>query len=243
VRIVVVPTPVQGAEAAPGIVEALRAVDEWGQADVCIVGRGGGSLEDLWAFNDERVARAIRAMRTPVISAVGHEVDFTIADFVADARAATPSNAAEMAVPDGAVLLRAVRIAASRLERAMLARLRELADRVDTLRGAYGLRLPLDIVGRLAQRVDELESRAVASTRSLMALARAHVERYAAALALTDPSRILARGYASVALLPRLSPVSSARQVAPGAGVRVTVADGSFDCTVNAVAARKERAS
>ncbi|MBM3307081.1 MAG: exodeoxyribonuclease VII large subunit [Candidatus Eisenbacteria bacterium] len=243
VRIVVVPVPVQGAEAAPAIVAALGMVDEWGGADVCIVGRGGGSLEDLWAFNDERVARAIHAMRTPVISAVGHEVDFTIADFVADVRAATPSNAAEIAVPDRRALLRSILVSAGRVERAVRSRLRRHAERAAALRGAYGLRIPLDQIERLSQRVDELGGRAAAAARTALALRRARVERYAAELALADPAKVLARGFASVALLPVLSAVTSAADVAPGSQVRVTVADGAFDCTVNSVRGGKERAA
>jgi exodeoxyribonuclease VII large subunit len=242
VRIVVVPTPVQGADAAPGIVGALRMVDDWGQADVCIVGRGGGSLEDLWAFNEEAVARAIYAMRTPVISAVGHEVDFTIADFVADVRAATPSNAAELAVPDRRSLLRSVAVSATRLERAARSRIGRLTDRVAAVRGAYGLRIPLDQIGRLAQRVDELGSRAAVAARALMAVVRARLDRYAAELAVADPSKTLARGFASVALLPALTAVTSARHISAGAQVRVTVVDGTFDCTVNSVRSRKEKA-
>ncbi len=243
VRIVVVPTPVQGADAAPGIVAALKMVDEWGEADVCIVGRGGGSLEDLWAFNEESVARAIYAMRTPVISAVGHEVDFTIADFVADVRAATPSNAAELAVPDRRALLRSIAVSATRLERAVRSRIRRLTDRVAAVRGAYGLRIPMDQIGRLAQRVDELGSRAGVAARGLIVVTRARLERYAAGLAVADPTKTLARGFASVVLLPAHSAVTSARHVSAGARVRVTVVDGSFDCTVDSVAQRKEKAS
>jgi exodeoxyribonuclease VII large subunit len=206
------------------------------------VGRGGGSIEDLWAFNEESVARAIHRMRTPVISAVGHEVDFTIADFVADVRASTPSNAAEIAVPDRRALVRSIAVSATRLERAARSRIGRLADRVAAVRGAYGLRIPLDQIGRLAQRVDELGLRAAGAARGLIAVTRARFERYAAGLAVADPSRTLARGFASVALLPAMSAVTSARHVSTGARVRVTVADGSFDCTVDSVAGRKEKA-
>jgi exodeoxyribonuclease VII large subunit len=241
VRLVVVPTPVQGAEAAPGIVSALRIVDEWGGADVCIVGRGGGSLEDLWAFNDERVARAIFAMRTPVVSAVGHEVDYTIADFVADVRASTPSNAAEIAVPDRRAIRRGVLVSAGRLDRALHARVGRLSQRVSSLRGAYGLRIPLDLIERLSQRVDELGARAAGGARNALASARARLDRYAAELTAVDPSSVLARGFATVALLPALSSVTSARHVDAGARVRVRVSDGSFDCTVDSVSLGKER--
>ena len=108
-RVILLPVRVQGAEAPPEIVGAIRYADRWKIGDVIITGRGGGSMEDLWAFNDERVARAIYDCETPIISAVGHEPDVTIADFVADARASTPSNAAEIAVPDQVELLRWLR--------------------------------------------------------------------------------------------------------------------------------------
>ena len=107
-KVLLLPVRVQGAEAPPEIVGAIRYANRWRLADVLITGRGGGSLEDLWAFNDERVARAIYDSEIPVISAVGHEPDVTISDFVADRRASTPSNAAEIAVPDMAELLRAL---------------------------------------------------------------------------------------------------------------------------------------
>ena len=115
-KVILLPVRVQGAEAPPEIAGAIRYADKWKIGDVIITGRGGGSMEDLWAFNDERVARAIYACETPVISAVGHEPDVTISDFVADARASTPSNAAEIAVPDQVELLRWLRGAEERME-------------------------------------------------------------------------------------------------------------------------------
>ena len=117
------PVRVQGAEAPPEIAGAIRYANRYHVGDVLITGRGGGSMEDLWAFNDERVARAIYESELPVISAVGHEPDVTIADFVADARASTPSNAAEIAVPDQAELLRWLRGTGDRLAQSERARL------------------------------------------------------------------------------------------------------------------------
>ncbi|MCD4691243.1 exodeoxyribonuclease VII large subunit, partial [bacterium] len=149
-NVVVVPAVVQGAGAAPSIVAGIRAVDEWGGADVIIVGRGGGSLEDLWAFNEESVARAIHAARTPIISAVGHEVDVTMSDFVADARAATPSNAAELAVADASDVARRVEDVERRLSGAVHGLLAGLAERVDRRHAAYAFRLPRDMIERSA---------------------------------------------------------------------------------------------
>ena len=122
-KVILLPVRVQGAEAPPEIAGAIRYADKWRIGDVIITGRGGGSMEDLWAFNDERVARAIYQCETPVISAVGHEPDVTISDFVADARASTPSNAAEIVVPDQAELLRWLRVAGERMAQSETARL------------------------------------------------------------------------------------------------------------------------
>jgi exodeoxyribonuclease VII large subunit len=242
-RLVVVPTAVQGIDAPAGIVRAIALVDRWGEADVVIVGRGGGSLEDLWAFNDEAVARAIFAARTPVVSAVGHEVDFTIADFVADARAATPSNAAEMVVPDRAELVRTVRSLEGRLAAAMTSTMRRLSDRVERYRSAYVFRQPRALVEGLAERVDELSRRASLAASGRLASAKHRIERVAAELRLADPSHILRRGFGAVATLPELAPVRTVRDVAVGDEIRVTLADGALDARVASVATKRGRRS
>jgi exodeoxyribonuclease VII large subunit len=242
-RVVVVPTAVQGADAPADLVRSIALVDEWGEADVMIVGRGGGSLEDLWAFNDEGVARAIFAAATPVVSAVGHEVDFTIADFVADARAATPSNAAERVVPDRAELARRIGLERRRLRAAMTSTLWGLSESVERYRSAYVFRVPTALVERLAERVDELAHRAALAARGTLATARQAVERAASELRLADPSHILARGFASVTLLPRLSPVRTVADVGVDSEIRVTLADGAFDARVSSVARKRGRRS
>lgn len=242
-RVVVVPTPVQGAEAPAGIVRSIAMTDEWGGADVMIVGRGGGSLEDLWAFNDEGVARAIFAARTPIVSAVGHEVDFTIADFVADARAATPSNAAEMVVPDRAELGRAIRSLEGRLTTSARSALKGLSERVERYRSAYVFRLPRTLVEGLAERVDELAHRAALATSGRTASARQRVERAVAELRLADPAHILARGFAAVSVLPELSPLRTVVDVGVGSEIRVTLADGALDARVASVAMKRGRRS
>lgn len=132
-KVVLLPVRVQGTEAPPEIAGAIRYANRWHVADLIITGRGGGSIEDLWAFNDERVARAVYESELPVISAVGHEPDVTISDFVADARASTPSNAAEIAVPDQAELLRWLRGAENRISQAEAARLRTLRRQLTVL--------------------------------------------------------------------------------------------------------------
>ncbi len=159
VRIVLVPVRVQGDGAADEIARAVGRVDRWGEADVMIVGRGGGSLEDLWAFNEEPVARAIAACRTPVVSAVGHETDFTIADLAADERAATPSAAAERVVPDHRDVERRLAHAQGKLTRHIRGELDRRTERLRRLTAAYGFRRPELFLRREQQRVDELTAR------------------------------------------------------------------------------------
>src|SRR5262249_32675596 len=160
--VLIYPTPVQGDAAIAGLVAAIELASARAECDVLIVARGGGSLEDLWAFNDERVARAIRASAIPVVSGVGHEIDFTIADFVADARAPTPSGAAELVTPDRKAFLEALVRTLERLRVCMRRELRTIDSRFD----AAHLRLkrvhPGVRLRQQAQRLDELEQRLTA---------------------------------------------------------------------------------
>lgn len=235
VEIVVVPTAVQGVGAAGQVAEAIRLVDRWGLADVVIVGRGGGSLEDLWAFNEEAVARAMFECATPVVSAVGHEVDFTLADAVADERAATPSSAAGLVVPDRGELLGVIALTTRGFESEVRSFIARLAERIATCREAYAFRLPREMVERLAQRVDEIERRLATLTTVKVDAARGRLERFAAELKAFDPREVLSRGFAAVGLLPGLTTVTSVSDVSRGSEVRVTVSDGSFDCAVTSV--------
>ncbi|SET57213.1 exodeoxyribonuclease VII large subunit [Paenibacillus sp. NFR01] len=158
VAIVLYPVLVQGKSAAPSIVKAIETLNAMGEADVLIVGRGGGSLEELWAFNEEVVARAIAASRIPVISAVGHETDFTIADFAADLRAATPTAAAEQAVPSAADLAAHLRAAEERLRQALGRRQRAGGDTLAALRRRLALAGPSRQLAQHAQRLDMLRA-------------------------------------------------------------------------------------
>ena len=175
IRIVLAHARVQGEGAAIEIAEGIRAFGRVGGVDLIIVGRGGGSLEDLWAFNEEPVVRAIVASPIPVISAVGHEVDTTLADLAADVRAATPSNAAEIAVRDRLVVLRQVTASRERIDRAMGARLAERRHRVAALTGRYAFRRPREAVGVWRQRVDRALERVDRELRGRLAAARARL--------------------------------------------------------------------
>jgi exodeoxyribonuclease VII large subunit len=157
--VLIYPTPVQGAAAVPSLVAAMRAASERAECDVLILARGGGSLEDLWAFNDERLARAIHACALPVVSGVGHEIDFTIADFVADARAPTPSAAAELVVPDGRACLEVLDRTGQRLLAALRRELRTISVRVGALEGRLQVSHPGVRLQQQAQRLDDLTLR------------------------------------------------------------------------------------
>jgi exodeoxyribonuclease VII large subunit len=165
VAILIYPVPVQGAQAAAEIVAALQAAGRRNECDVLILARGGGSLEDLWAFNDERLARAIVASAIPVITGIGHEIDFTIADFAADLRAPTPSAAAELVVPDAEEWLNSFVRLGARLQRGMRRRLEEHRERLRWLTGRAALASPVARLSAQAQRLDELEQSLVRALR------------------------------------------------------------------------------
>lgn len=197
-QVVILPVRVQGAEAPPEIVGAIRYANKYHVADLIITGRGGGSIEDLWAFNDERVARAIFASELPVISAVGHEPDVTISDFVADLRAATPSNAAELAVPDMGELREWLSSAGIRSAQALRRQLAVGRQKVEELRTKRVLQSPMNYVEDKRVLLDHVQARlAAAAGRSVSA----DKERYVALAAKLDalsPLKVLGRGYAIV---------------------------------------------
>ena len=230
-RVLLLPVRVQGVEAPPEIVGAIRYANRWKLADVLITGRGGGSMEDLWAFNEECVARAIYRSQIPVISAVGHEPDVTIADFVADLRAATPSNGAELAVPDQNELYAWLDGLAKRLEKgtgSLLARRRKDLERLGRSRmltdpGAYfrDRRLLLDYQGqRLGHGAGQILSRA-----------RERLARDSAALDAMSPLKVLGRGY-SIARNENGTLIASVKDAAPGERLELRLSDGSLACRV-----------
>ena len=230
-EVVLLPVRVQGAEAPPEIAGALRYANKWQVADLIITGRGGGSIEDLWAFNDERVARAIYASDIPVISAVGHEPDVTIADFVADARASTPSNAAEIAVPDMAELLRALQSAGMRMTQAELNLLGKQNEWLDALRKKRALTEPLAFVQDRRMQLDFAQQRLAAAAQSRLGREEQRFARNAAALDAMSPLKVLSRGYAMVQAADG-SVLRSARQVQTGDRIEVRLGEGTLGCRV-----------
>lgn len=226
---------VQGDGAAGEIVSAIRALNRMTEAqrpDVLIVGRGGGSLEDLWAFNEELVARAVAASVIPIISAVGHEVDFTIADFVADARAATPSHAGEMVVPRFEETLARLESLRAALPMALVKRLELARGRLDSIEQSYALRHPEQRVAMLRQRLDDLAQRLQPAPGRTVHGMRDKVAGLAGKLDTLSPLRVLDRGYSVTRRAADGTVVDSIDKVARGERIRTRVADGEFESEV-----------
>ncbi len=220
------PTLVQGETAPPQIVAALAALNVRDDVDVILIVRGGGSLEDLWAFNDERVARAVAASRIPVISGVGHETDFTLTDFAADRRAPTPSAAAEMATPDRAELQGILQQRQARLTRTFETRLRGFRDRVTRLDRALQYLSPAARLANARQRVDDLLARADAAVAHRLVVQRQRVQGLAARLTALNPDAVLGRGYAIVQERETGHVITSARAITPGLALTLRLQDG-----------------
>ncbi len=241
--VVLIPTPVSGPAAAPGIAQSLRKLDLLPRVDVALLVRGGGSLEELAGFNDEAVARAIAGAPVPVVTGVGHETDFTIADLVADRRAPTPTAAAVAVSPDRRVLLRRVqtfrRAAAERLRRRVLTYRRELA----LLRARPVLCRPRLVLASQRQRLDEAAEIAKRALGDLRQTARQRLLRARDRLTALNPQAVLARGY-SLTRLPGGTVVRSFRQVAAGSAAQVFFAEGSAGVTVReALPPRREESA
>ena len=230
-KVILLPVRVQGPEAPAEIAGAIRYADRWKIGDVIITGRGGGSLEDLWAFNDERVARAIFACETPVISAVGHEPDVTISDFVADARASTPSNAAEIAVPDQMELRRFLLSAQQWLAKSQEKRLAAERQRLTDLAAKRCLTEPMAFVQDKRMELLHHQQRLGDLTRGQLARKRQRFGALSAALDAMSPLKVLGRGYA-VARNEAGGILKTYRDVAAGDAVTVTLGEGGFTARV-----------
>ena len=225
---------VQGAEAPAEIAGAIRYANRWQVADLIITGRGGGSIEDLWAFNDERVARAIADSEIPVISAVGHEPDVTISDFVADLRAATPSNAAELAVPDQTELRQTLLSARSALLSAMQKRLQAERKHLGALSSSGYLRSPMNYLNDRRLLVDYLQRRLASAAARQTKTARERFIRLTAKLDAMSPLKVLGRGY-SMVLNPEGHVVKSTAGLVPGDVLTVRLSDGKATAQVQEV--------
>lgn len=237
-KIIVMPVRVQGAEAPPEIVGALNYANRHRVADLIITGRGGGSIEDLWAFNDERVARAIYASEIPVISAVGHEPDVTIADYVADLRAATPSNGAELAVPDQSELRETLQGAETRAQQAMRKRLELCRRRLEDLKSRRVLESPTAYIDMKRMELDFIRKSMASAQERRLADKRHGFIKYAASLDALSPLKVLSRGYAIAETIEGRT-VRSIGEVSVGETVSITLSDGGLACVVEEKTERK----
>lgn len=231
VSITVIPALVQGDMAAESIVEGIRLANRLKKADTIIVGRGGGSIEDLWAFNDERVARAIFSSEIPVISAVGHETDFTIADFVADLRASTPSNAAELAVADINEDKRRAETLIIKLEKYAGIALKNSGDRLKRALESPAFAYPLDNISDREETVKALMSRLKRETEISVRNTENRVAEKVTALEALSPLKVLARGY-SYTENANGKVVTSVDDVQNGSSIFVTLKDGRISASV-----------
>jgi exodeoxyribonuclease VII large subunit len=227
-EVTLAPTPVQGEGAPDGIIAALQALNRHVHPDVILLVRGGGSIEDLAAFNDEGVARAIAASRAPVVSGVGHETDFTIADFAADVRAPTPSAAAEIISPDVTIVSEDLGVRRARLGKALGERLRRRRWALDEQRLKLRLSSPRAQVVGARQRLDDLGGRALAAVSGGVQLHRVAVGGLIQTLRAVGPTAVLERGYAVVSLRASGRIVRSRKQVPRATELEVRVADGTF---------------
>lgn len=238
-KVLLLPVRVQGVEAPPEIVGAIRYANEFQVADLIITGRGGGSIEDLWAFNDERVARAIYLSEIPVISAVGHEPDVTISDYVADRRASTPSNAAEIAVPDSRETRELLASYEIRSSQAMRKQLNALWERWNHLKSARVLSAPTAQFDNRRMELDRMRDRLLAAEERNLSQRKERFVKLTAALDAMSPLRVLARGYAIAADGDDRS-VRSVEELSVGQTLRVHFFDGSAECTVEDLQRSKE---
>lgn len=220
------PTSVQGDDAPPQIVAALAALNQQDDVDVILLVRGGGSPEDLWAFNDERVARAVAASRVPVVSGVGHETDFSLADFAADRRAPTPSAAAELSTPDRADLAAGLRQEILHMDQSMRAYLKTRQQQVAQVAQALHYLSPSARFGSARQRVDDLLTRSDAAWEHRLAREKQHVVGLTARLAALNPEAVLRRGYAIVRDQKSGRILPLAKRIRPGQALLLQMQDG-----------------
>ena len=237
-EIVLYPSPVQGDGAAERLREGIEYFSDSLRADVVIIGRGGGSIEDLWEFNDEGLARAIAACRVPVISAVGHETDFTIADFAADRRAPTPSAAAELAVPETRELKRRIENVVGRMAQLIGAELSHYRALLDSYARSRALTDPAAITDERRMRLLLSEQRLCGAMKDKLSSARADFAALTSGLSALDPLAVLARGYSAV-FASDGSVIKSVGDVRAGDEFTLRTADGEIDGTVRATRKKK----
>ena len=235
IEVMINPVKVQGEDAKDEIAAAIRQFNKLKNIDVMIVTRGGGSLEDLWPFNEEVVARAIYDSEIPVISAVGHEVDYTIADFVADFRAPTPSAAAELVIPRKEDLVNLITTAVTRLRNAISNELGSFSERLAALKESYIMRQPLNLITQYEQRIDDLKGDISMRMGHALELSGERFKLLTHKLEALNPLAILNRGYSVTVSSPDGAIVKSIKDVKIGDNIKTRVGDGIFTSKVEEI--------
>ena len=233
-KLVLYPTLVQGPDAPPQLIAGMQYFNEAKNVDVIIIGRGGGSIEDLWAFNDEGVARAVAASKIPVISAVGHETDFTICDFVADRRAPTPSAAAELAVPDTAELKRKIQNIVTREADVIGSMLKIRREKLNALANTRAMTNPMNFIDDRKMTADLLADRLVRAEEAVLQLKKAEMAREAGKLGALNPLSVISRGYSAV-YKDDGKLVKNVDDVTVGDKIEFTTIGGQVACTVDKI--------
>jgi exodeoxyribonuclease VII large subunit len=231
-EIILSPTLVQGDAAPPQIVAAIQALNRRNDIDVMLIIRGGGSLEDLWCFNDERVVRAVAQSRIPTITGVGHEIDFTLVDFAADRRAPTPSAAAEIATPNQADWLYSLQNLGERMEGSLQERIADVRQELDTQGRTLRLLNPRHRINTLRQRLDDQAARLINAAQNRLTDQRRSLEVLAHRLQAASPQGMLERGYAIVTRTADGKRLTSVQDAAPGTGITVQMQDGTLTSRV-----------
>lgn len=232
IGIVIYPAKVQGKGAAESIVNGIETFNRLANVDFIIIGRGGGSLEDLWAFNEEKVVRAIESSELPIISAVGHEVDFSLSDFAADLRAPTPSAAVEMTVPEAVEIKLALEGFCQRLSDILLSKFKQSKTELNGYSEKLLMNRPLQLLQQRWQRLDELEGRLIVTVQQCMRSYMLRLEAFVKTLKAMDPKAILLRGFSIVYHLPKKVIVKSVTDVKQGELLSIEVSDGIFSASV-----------
>jgi len=235
VHIVLNPVRVQGKEAAKEIAEAIDEFNKLGTVDVIIAGRGGGSAEDLWAFNEEVVARSIYKSRIPVISAVGHEIDYTISDFTADMRAATPSHAAELVIGRREEFENQIKYLIHRLTNSARNKIEEMANRLETAKSSYAFRIAQDLINQYSQRLDDFLERMKRAASYTLETVGEKLCFFSGKLETLSPLGVLSRGYSLALKLPKRNAIRDAGILEKDDLVEVIVHRGKFTSKVTEI--------
>ena len=239
IAIYIYPALVQGAEAAATIIAGIKLFNRLQNVDFIVITRGGGSLEDLWAFNEEPLVRAVAQSAIPIVSAVGHEVDFTLCDFAADLRAPTPSAAAEMTIPERSHILNFIDQTCNKMAQNIRMRLDNFHKEIDNITKRLFLNRPWELLRQRIQRIDELEGRIVKAINSRILSAQVELDNIHKTLEVMNPQAIMERGFAIVYHWPDKKIIKSISEIAVGEQVSVELKDGEFQAKTELIQSHK----